>query len=118
MDWWETLEYVGEALVLFGVIGEVLAERKLIFRNEDSRRDAIEGRASCLLIVGLAVSFFALIGTNEHFNGTIASLNLQAQKAGERAAQDERDAAEAQEKAAEATKLAEEEKIQELRLEA
>jgi len=88
MDWlWEPLEYVGEALVFLGVVGEVLAERKLILKNDELRRDSLEGFASWILIAGLAISLGALVGTNEHFNSTIADLNNQAAKSNERAAQ-------------------------------
>lgn len=92
---WEPLEYLGEILVFIGVVGEVLTERNLVLKGAGEKRDALEGVSSWILVVGLAISLAALIGTNEYFNGTIASLNLQAKRAGERAAQDERDAAEA-----------------------
>ncbi len=92
MDWlWELLEYLGEALVFLGVVGEVLAERKLISKNNEAGRDAIEGMASGVLIVGLGVSLGALLMTNEHFNARIADLNLKAAQANERAAGDARD---------------------------
>lgn len=91
---WEPLEYFGEVLVFVGVIGEVLTERKLILKDHHERRDTVEGISSWVLIAGLAISLSALIGTNRYFNETVASLNLQAQQAGERAAQDERATAE------------------------
>ena len=100
MNWlWESLEYVGEALVFLGVVGEVLAERKLILKSDESRRNALEAFASWILIVGLAISLAALIGTNEHFNSTIADLNNQAAKSNERAAEASRRAEELQVKA-------------------
>jgi hypothetical protein len=87
MDWLrEPLEYVGETLVVLGVVGEVLAGRKLILKNNELRRDALEGFASWVLIVGLAISLGALVGTNEHFNSTIGNLNNQAARSNERAA--------------------------------
>jgi hypothetical protein len=86
---WEICEYFGEALVFVGVVGEVLAERELIFKEDELRRDSIEGIASWVLVVGLAASLAALIGTNEHFNGTIAALNKAAGDANERAARAE-----------------------------
>lgn len=79
--------------MFIGVVGEVLTERKLILKNEEEKRDAIEGVASWVLVFGLAISLAALIGTNGYFKGTIASLNLQAQQAEERAAKDEKEAA-------------------------
>jgi hypothetical protein len=96
---WEPLEYLGEILVFVGVVGEVLTERKLILKEDEERRDVVEGFASWILVAGLAISLAALIGTNAYFNGTIAALNLQAEKAAERAAQNERDAAEARKEA-------------------
>src|SRR5690349_1272089 len=94
MDWlWEPLEYVGEALVFLGVTGEVLAERRLILKNNEMRRDALEGVASWILIIGLATSLAALVGTNEHFNSTIADLNNEAARSNERAANASLDAA-------------------------
>jgi len=100
MDWlWEPLEYFGESLVFVGVVGEVLAEHKLILKDDQARRDALEVIASWVLVAGLAISLGALIGTNEHFNGTIANLNNQAATSNERAAKASRDAAELQVKA-------------------
>jgi hypothetical protein len=77
---WEPLEYVGETLVFIGVVGEVYAEWP-----EPERRNLAKA-SSIVLIIGLALSLAALIGTNEHFNGTIADLNLKASQANERAA--------------------------------
>ncbi len=88
----EPLEYLGEILVFIGVVGEVLTERNLVLKGAAEKRDAVEGVSSWILAVGLAISLAALIRTNGYFNRTIASLNLQAKQAGERAAQDERDA--------------------------
>jgi len=100
MEWlWETLEYLGEIRVFIGVMGEVVTERKSILKDDEGTRGAVEGIASWILVAGLAISLAALIGTNGYFNRTIALLNLQARQAGERAAQDERDAAEARKEA-------------------
>jgi hypothetical protein len=63
------------------------------------RRDALEGFASWVLIFGLAISLGALVGTNEHFNSTIADLNNQAARSNERAAKASLDAAQLQLKA-------------------
>jgi hypothetical protein len=93
---WEPLEYFGETLVFLGVVGAVLAERKLILKNNELRRDALEGFASWVLIVGLAISLGALVGTNEHFNSTIADLNNQAARSNDRAARASLDAAQLQ----------------------
>jgi hypothetical protein len=83
MDLWECLEYAGEALVFIGVVGEVFAG----WYEPEKKR--LAKASSLVLIVGLALSLAALIKTNEHFNGTIASLNLQSSQANERAAKDE-----------------------------
>jgi hypothetical protein len=100
MDWlWEPLEYFGETLVFLGVVGEVLAERKLILKSNELRRDALEGYASWVLVAGLAISLGALVGTNEHFNSTIADLNTQAARSNERAAKASLEAAQLQIKA-------------------
>lgn len=66
--------------MFFGVVGEVFAEWK------EPHRKKLAKASSVVLIVGLALSLAALIGTNEHFNGRIAQLNLQASQAIERAA--------------------------------
>jgi len=72
MDLWEVAEYIGETLVFIGVVGEVFAEW-----TEPERRRLAKA-ASIVLVIGLAISLAALIGTNEHFNDTIAGLNAQA----------------------------------------
>ena len=90
MDPWEILEYVGEMLVFAGVVGEVFAEWR------EPHRQRLGRVSSILLVVGLALSLAALIGTNEHFNSTIAGLNSQA-------AESSRKAGEANERAAKAT---------------
>jgi len=83
MDPWEILEYVGEALVFIGVVGEVFAEWR------EPHRDTMAKASSVVLVVGLALSLAALIGTNEYFNTTIAGLNLKSSQANERAAKSE-----------------------------
>jgi hypothetical protein len=84
---WEPLEYVGEALVTIGVVGEVFAE----WREPENKKLA---RASGLVVIaGLGLSLAALTGTNEYFNGTIADLNFKSSQANERASTAEADAA-------------------------
>lgn len=99
--WWlipssEPLEYIGEGLVFVGVLLEVLCERELILKSNEPRRDRLEGIGSWVLILGLAVSLAALIGTNEYFNTTIADLNLKAAQANDRAAANANEAASAE----------------------
>jgi hypothetical protein len=79
MDLWEIVEYVGETLVFIGVVGEVFAEWREPHRNELGKASSI------VLVIGLALSLAALIGTNEYFNGTIATLKYAAGLANERA---------------------------------
>lgn len=75
MDLWEIAEYAGETLVFIGVVIEVIAE----WKEPEKKRLAKIG--SIVLVIGLAMSLAALIGTNEHFSGTIADLNNQAAQA-------------------------------------
>lgn len=90
MGRWEILEYVGEALVFIGVVGEVFAEWR------EPERKKLAKVSSLVLIIGLALSLAALIRTNEYFNDTIASLNGQAADSSQKAS-------EANERAAKAT---------------
>jgi hypothetical protein len=87
MDLWEIAEYAGETLVFIGVVLEVVAE----WREPENKRQAKIG--SVVLVIGLAISLAALIGTNEYFNGTIADLNLKASQASERGSKAELEAA-------------------------
>lgn len=72
MNLWEVAEYLGETLVFIGVVGEVYADWG------EHERKSLARLSSVVLIVGLAISLAALIGTNENFNGTIADLHTQA----------------------------------------
>jgi hypothetical protein len=65
---WEIAEYAGETLVFIGVVGEVFAEWT------EPERKKISKISSIVLVIGLAISLAALIGTNEQFNGTISDL--------------------------------------------
>src|ERR1700722_1260246 len=78
-DLWDILEYVGETLVFFGVVGEVFAEWK------EPHRTKLGRVSSLVLVAGLALSLSALIATNESFDHKIAELNLKAAGANERA---------------------------------
>lgn len=89
MKYWEPLEYVGELLVFFGVVGEVFAEWR------EPHRKRFAKASSVVLVIGLALSLASLIGTNEHFNDTIAFLNLKSSQADERASKNEDEAAKA-----------------------
>lgn len=93
-DLWEVLEYVGEAFVFIGVVGEIVAEWREPYRLRLGRV------SSLILIVGLAVSLAALIGTNEYFNGTIAKLNARSARLNQQAGEAQRDAANARKETA------------------
>jgi hypothetical protein len=95
---WEVFEYVGEGLVFIGVVGEVYAEWG------ETKKEALERISSLVLIVGLAISFAALIGTNKHFNGTIAALNARAAQSNKDAATAVLDAANARKETAQLQK--------------
>lgn len=84
---WELLEYVGEALVFIGVVGEVFAGWR------EPEHKGLERLSSLVLIIGLALSLASLKGTNARFNFTIATLNKEASDADERAARASLDAA-------------------------
>lgn len=113
---WEPFEYFGEGLVFIGVVLEVLCERKLVLRKNDARRDSLESIGSWVLIVGLAVSLAALIGANEHFNGTIADLNFKSSQANEHARMLDRSTQQLRTEAEEAHKEAEAERLARVQL--
>jgi len=115
--WGELWEYIGEGTVLIGVVLEVICERKLILKNDAERRDRIEGVGGWILVVGLCISFSALIGTNEYFNGTIADLNTQTSSAIEAAFQSQDDLVQAVKEGAELQKDAENERVERVKLE-
>lgn len=79
-DFWEVFEYIVETLVFIGVVGEVYADWS------EPERKGLGKLSSIVLVLGLASALAALIGTNEHFSGTIAGLSLQAATANERSA--------------------------------
>src|SRR6185437_3866263 len=86
---WEVLEYIGETLVVIGVVGEIFAEWKEPERKKLARISGI------VLVIGLAISLAALIATNEEFNSRIADLNNRAAEANAKAAASDLDAASA-----------------------
>lgn len=98
VDLWEITEYVGETLVFIGVVGEVLAEWR------EPHRKNLGKLASIVLVIGLAVSLAALIGTNENFNERIAYLNAEAGLSNQAAGAAQRDAATAREQTAQLQK--------------
>jgi hypothetical protein len=98
MGLWEVLEYVGEALVFIGVVGEVFAG----WTEPECKR--LEKISSITLVIGLALSLAALIETNESFNRTIADLNVQAARSNQLAGAAQLDAANARKETAQLQK--------------
>jgi hypothetical protein len=94
MGLWEVGEYVGEALVFLGVIGEVFAEWG------EPPRKKLEKASSLMLIIGLGISFVSLVKTNQYFNSTIADLNAQAAASNKQASEAQLDAANARKETA------------------
>jgi hypothetical protein len=98
MGLWEVGEYIGEFLVFSGVAGEVLAG----WKNPANHR--LEKISSIVCVVGLAISFVSLIGTNGGYNSTIADLNNRTAKSNENAGEAARDAAQARKETAQVQK--------------
>jgi hypothetical protein len=71
---WESMEYLGEIIVILGVIGEVLGEYEYLFPKDLVRRKRFEKLSALVLIVGLIFSLTALVRTNGMFGETIARL--------------------------------------------
>ncbi len=109
MEFWEIAEYVGEALVFIGVMGEVFAEWP------DTNK--LSKASSLVLIVGLALSLAALVNTNSRFNLTIAGLNNDTANASALAFQNALDEIDALGYAAKLQKEAEVEHLARLRVE-
>jgi hypothetical protein len=85
---WELVEYIAEAFVILGCVGEFVAEFTTWLPKEPIDRRPQCGRLSLLvLIAALAVELTALVGTNILSAKLMALLELQAAQANERAAQ-------------------------------
>ena len=111
MAFWEIAEYIGEALVFVGVVGEVYAGWS------EHEKKSLEKKSSLVLIVGLAISLAALIKTNEGFNGTIAVLNCQAAHSNQIAAEAQLEADKARKEAAGLQEEAENERLRRVEIE-
>lgn len=120
---WESVEYVGEILVLVGVVledwaesigekspltaiamaseGEPETEIALTKKEDAEKRKKAVRRATKVLLVGLLLALVGIIRTNRISDERIASLNVEVAKSNERAEQAHGDAAQANERAAE-----------------
>ena len=83
----------------------------------EHEKKSLEKKSSVILIIGLAISLGALIGTNERFNGTIAGLTSQAANSNQLAAGAQLDAANARKEAAGLQKEAEDERLKRVEIE-
>lgn len=83
LSFWEAVEYVSEAVVGLGCVGEYIAEYTK-WRTEDERH--ILGRRSLIfLIIGIGVGLLSLIQTNALSGKEIGSLGEQAEEASKKA---------------------------------
>src|SRR5271157_2801763 len=83
LSFWEVVEYVSEAVVGLGCVGEYIAEYTG-WRTEGERH--ILGRRSLIfLIIGIGVGLLSLIQTNALSGNEIQSLGEQAEEAGKKA---------------------------------
>ena len=77
---WEWAEYIAEAFVVLGCLGELVADvgKK---RLGESRSERLERWSTIVLIVALVVSLTALVRTNELSGFVIGSLGDRADRA-------------------------------------
>jgi hypothetical protein len=102
LEFWEIVEYISAATVLFGVVGEYVAEF-----TEFATKMEIEKKlakiSTLVLIVGLTVELLGLVKTSQLSGRLIASLEEQSGEANARAA--------------EAIKVAEQERLARVKIE-
>jgi len=79
---WEIGEYLGEAIVLLGCIGEFVAEYTKI--RTDAWRHTLGRRSLIFLILGLGLGLLSLIKTNALSGIVITSLGNQIEDAGKK----------------------------------
>jgi hypothetical protein len=84
LNWWECAEYIAEAFVILGCVGEFVAEFTKV-RTEDWRH-ALGKISLLLLIAALGIELGALVRTNNLSGQEIAILNGVAADARTRAA--------------------------------
>jgi hypothetical protein len=83
LAFWETVEYISEAVVFVGCLGEFLGEFTNFLGGRDShrRRDAVLKLSTIVLLAGLAIELGSLIRTNGLSGLMIADLNKKAEDA-------------------------------------
>jgi hypothetical protein len=88
LSFWERVEYVAEAFVILGCVGEYLAEfTNLLPKSPIDRREQCNKISLLLLTAALAVELAALFQTNNLSGIEIARLQVVAEKAREHAAE-------------------------------
>jgi uncharacterized protein YdbL (DUF1318 family) len=123
LEFWEIVEYVATTTVLIGVVGEYVAEFTKFAEKRGIERKL--GKLSTLiLIVGLAAELLGLVRTSQLSGHLVASLEEQssqatydAAEANERAKKYQDSIAEANARAAEAMKAAEQERLARVKIE-
>lgn len=91
LSFWEVTEYVSEALVALGCLGEYVAEYTNWLKT-DERKHALGRRSLIVLILGISVGLLSLIQTNALSGEVIGSLGDRAKAAGDKAAKASSDA--------------------------
>jgi hypothetical protein len=85
---WELAEYVGAAIVIFGVFGEFLAEFYVFQRQEDEKkRRTVTKWSTLILLAGLALELLGLFRTSQLYRLEIAQANEAAASANKQAAE-------------------------------
>jgi hypothetical protein len=77
---WEICEYISEAVVFLGCVGEFIAEYTNV--RTEQWRHALGRRSLIILTLGIGAGLFSLIKTNALAGQVIGSLGEQAEQAG------------------------------------
>ncbi|MGD0500934.1 MAG: hypothetical protein ABSC23_21175 [Bryobacteraceae bacterium] len=80
---WEVCEYVAEAVVFLGCVGEFIAEYTNV--RTEHWRHTLGRRSLIILTLGIGAGLFSLIKTNALAGQVIGSLGEQAERAGKKA---------------------------------
>jgi hypothetical protein len=80
---WEVCEYIAEAVVFLGCVGEFIAEYTNV--QTEHWRHALGRRSLIILTLGIGAGLFSLIKTNALAGQVIGSLGEQAGQAGKKA---------------------------------
>src|SRR6266567_7149225 len=86
LEFWEIVEYVSAATVLFGVIGEYVAEFTKLAEKMGIEKKLAKF-STLVLIIGLAVELLGLVKTSQLSGRLVASLEEQSAQANARAAE-------------------------------